>query len=284
MRARHHVRTGALACGLAVSLVVGHGAQVSAGEIAVVQYRVQEQDTVGSDADRLAGFVREAAAHGARLVVCPETPFYRYAPYLQNGVTMLDLAQAAADLRARFAGLAAELGISLVVGIREPGGKATYNVACCFGPDGSLLGYHRKGLPSHAEDRYTLAGEGGAAIFDTPMGRVALAVCKDVQLRSVRASVVENDVDLFLLLAADADGRNLARIAEVCSAADCKGIIANQLVAYGNSAVASPSGEITYFGGGEHIFYTDSAFVPAELPPQLRGGSRRPIHRLHKVR
>ena len=61
-------------------------------KIAVVQYEIQDLKEVGADAGRLETFIREAAARGAELVVTPETAFYRYEPWEQDGVTMLDLA------------------------------------------------------------------------------------------------------------------------------------------------------------------------------------------------
>jgi predicted amidohydrolase len=229
----------------------------SGGDIAIVQYQVQDQNAVGTDAERLAGFVRRAAQQGARLVVCPETPFYRYEPFEQNGVTMVDLAQSYASLRDQFAGLAREYDLSIVVGMREPGGKGTYNTAYFFGPDGSVMGYHRKAEPSLAEAAYTSTGASRATIFDTPVGRVAMAICKDVYLASVRASVAAGDVDLFLLPSADPDGRTLNLIEEACAQGGCKGIIANQQIEQGNSAVITPSGAANYLGGGENIFYTE---------------------------
>lgn len=227
------------------------------GEIAIVQYQVQDQNAVGTDGERLAGFVRRAAQRGARLVVCPETPFYRYEPYEQDGVTMVDLAQSYGALRDQFAGLASELDVSIVVGMREPGGKGTYNTAYFFGPDGSVMGYHRKAQPSLAEASYTSSGGSRATVFNTPVGRVAMAICRDVYLASVRASVAAGDVDLFLLPSADPDGRTLNLIEDACAQGNCKGIIANQQIQQGNSAVIAPDGSASYLGGGEGLFFTE---------------------------
>ena len=103
-----------------------------AEKIAIVQYEIQDLNEVGVDAGRLENFIREAAARGADLVVTPETSFYRYEPWEQDGVTMLDLAKHYDDLRSKFSSLAEELNISLVIGLREPSGdevKPVYNTA-----------------------------------------------------------------------------------------------------------------------------------------------------------
>lgn len=46
-----------------------------ASKIAIIQYKVQNLNEVGVDADRLESFIREAAAQGAELIVAPETSF-----------------------------------------------------------------------------------------------------------------------------------------------------------------------------------------------------------------
>jgi len=82
-------------------------------KIAVIQYEIKDPNKVGVDAERLESFIREAAARGAGLVVSPETGFYRYEPWEQDGVTMLDLANSYDALKNKFSALAVELNISL---------------------------------------------------------------------------------------------------------------------------------------------------------------------------
>jgi len=201
----------------------------------------------------LSSAVEMAAARGARLVVTPETALYRYAPYEQNGVTMADLAASYNEMVGRFSGLADRLDICLVIGLREPAGEAAvHNTAVFFGPDGSVLGTHRKAVPSKEEQSYTVAG-GGATVFDSPVGRVGLAICKDVLNPSLRAAYGAAGIDLFVLIAADPDGRSLSPITEVCAAAECVGVMANQQIQAGNSAYVKATGKIEYFGGGEKI-------------------------------
>ena len=73
-----------------------------AAEIAIIQYEVKDLNEIGVDAGRLETFIREAASQGAELVVTPETSFYRYEPWDQEGVTMLDLANQFDELKSKF--------------------------------------------------------------------------------------------------------------------------------------------------------------------------------------
>ena len=151
-----------------------------AAKIAIIQYEVKDPNELGADVGRIETFVREAAAQGAELVVTPETSFYRYEPWEQDGVTMLDLANHYDGLKGKFSSLAAELSISLVIGLREPSGdkeKPVYNTALFIGPNGAILGKQRKILPSNSEMKWTKAGV-THSVFETAFGRVGMMICK----------------------------------------------------------------------------------------------------------
>ena len=154
-------------------LLAWAGTPLQAVKIAIVQYEIRDLNKVGVDAARMETFIREAAAEGAGLVVTPETGFYRYEPWEQDGVTMLDLAGHYDELKNKFSALADELDISLVIGLREPSGdkeKPVYNTALFFGPDGAQLGKQHKVFPSNKEMAWTRAGT-QHSIFETAVGR-----------------------------------------------------------------------------------------------------------------
>ena len=238
-----------------------------ASKIAIVQYEIRDLHEVGADADRLESFIREAAGGGARLVVCPETAFYRYEPWEQNGVTMLDLAENYDGLKNRFSILADELDVSLVIGLREPSGdreKPVYNTALFFGPDGSVLGKQHKLAPSNAEKAWTKAGT-GKMVFETAVGRVGMMICKTAKTDLWSIYGKEDGLDLFILIAGDKDATSFKRFPSICIKSNCYGLIANQVkgpasdekARKGNSSWAFPDGRVEVLGGGEQIFYLD---------------------------
>ena len=62
---------------------------------------------------------------------------------------------------------AKEAGVYLVIGIdeREPAGSTIYNTLLYFAPDGSLMGKHRKLVPTGSER--TVWGMGDGSTLDT---------------------------------------------------------------------------------------------------------------------
>ena len=127
---------------------------------------------------------RLAAAEGAR-VICfqelfygpyfcqvQETKFYEYAEAVPGPVTE------------RFAALAAELGMVMVLPVYEieqPG--FLYNTAAVIDADGTYLGKYRKHhlphLPGFWEKFYFRPGNAGYPVFDTAVGKVGVYICYD---------------------------------------------------------------------------------------------------------
>ena len=231
--------------------------------VALIQHRVRDPDALGRDPDLIASVVHRAANAGAKLVVAPETCFYRYEPWECNGVSMAHLAGHYDVLRARFATLAAERGISLVIGLRQPSHDAdrpVWNTGLFFGPDGALLREQHKIVPSLAEKTWTLPGEPG--VFESPFGRTALMICKTA--KTERWSVYnEGSLDLFILIAGDKDATSFSRFGDICRANHCPGVLANQIKGVGsegykgNSAWGTADGSVTYLGDREDVYYRD---------------------------
>jgi beta-ureidopropionase len=127
---------------------------------------------------------RLAAAEGAR-VICfqelfygpyfcqvQEAKFYEYAESVPGPVTE------------RFARLAAELGLVMVLPVYEieqPG--FLYNTAAVIDADGTYLGKYRKHhlphLPGFWEKFYFRPGNGGYPVFETAVGRIGVYICYD---------------------------------------------------------------------------------------------------------
>jgi predicted amidohydrolase len=234
---------------------------------AIVQYTVQDQDATGSDVERISAMIREAAGKGAKLVVCPESALHRFWPLERNGVTMLQLGQEVEALETHFSALAKELGVAIVIGVREPSTSETHpvhNTALFFGPDGTLLGRHRKVVVATLEYDFTQPGrqaDGDATSFDTPFGRVGMLIGKDMATKYWPNIIAGKGLDLFIGLFADPEPV-WSKIAHTCVRARCPGIAANQHNEGegdqygGGSAFVSGSGQkLADAGTGEKILY-----------------------------
>ena len=130
--------------------------------------------------EQLVRLTAQAARAGARLVVLPEmgTTGYRFrsreeiAPYVE-------LVPAGPTVQ-RFAELAAELHIYIVVGLPEiePSTGAFYNTAALVGPHG-YIGQYRKTHAYTDETRWARDGDLGIPVFATDLGRIAMLICMD---------------------------------------------------------------------------------------------------------
>jgi N-carbamoylputrescine amidase len=142
---------------------------------------VQMEPHVGAKDSNVAASIRhieEAALNGAALVVLPELANTGYvfasrdeafslAEELSNGETVQIWADAAR-----------RLGIHIVAGIAEREGQRLYNSAVLVGPSG-LVGSYRKLHLWHHEHVFFEPGNYGVPVFDTPLGRVSIAICYD---------------------------------------------------------------------------------------------------------
>ncbi|HYB25515.1 MAG TPA: nitrilase-related carbon-nitrogen hydrolase [Solirubrobacteraceae bacterium] len=80
----------------------------------------------------------------------------------------------------RLAAAADRAGVVLVIGVneREDHGGTIYNSVLTFGSDGSLLGRHRKLIPTHGERLVWGMGDGSdLKVLDTVAGRLAGLIC-----------------------------------------------------------------------------------------------------------
>jgi N-carbamoylputrescine amidase len=127
---------------------------------------------------------RLAAAEGAR-VICFQELFY--GPYFcqVQDARFYEYAEAVpGPVTERFAKLAAELGMVMVLPVYEveqPG--FLYNTAAVIDADGTYLGKYRKHhlphLPGFWEKFYFRPGNGGYPVFETAVGRIGVYICYD---------------------------------------------------------------------------------------------------------
>ena len=145
--------------------------------------------------DKACSLVREAATHGAKLIVFPEgfVPGYPlWVWHVPAGSThelralyaeLVDQAVSVGDeATARLCEAARHHGVTLAVGINErndeASGASLYNSLLWIGDDGSILGCHRKLVPTAGERLVHAQGDGSTlAVHHLGIGRVSGLVC-----------------------------------------------------------------------------------------------------------
>jgi predicted amidohydrolase len=174
--------------------------------LAVIQYRV------GFDKDenlkKAEKFIKEGVESGAEIVLLPEMfncPYSvkyipQYAEPFPHGTTFEFLAEQAK-----------KNSVYLVGGSHpEKEGDNIFNTCFVFGPDGKLLGKHRKvhlfdinvegGISFKESDTFTSGDE--FAIIDTELGKIGIVICYDMRFPEIFRIMTLRGVKMVLIPAA----------------------------------------------------------------------------------
>lgn len=142
-------------------------------------------------ADKAASLVREAASHDAKLVAFPEVfvPGYPYWNWITDPVTGSAWFEKLAKASVLVPGpevdvvrkAARDCACYVVLGVNERSPVslgAIYNTLVFIGPDGAILGKHRKLVPTWAEKLTWTGGDGSSLrVYDTEIGRLGGLAC-----------------------------------------------------------------------------------------------------------
>ncbi|NNM75736.1 carbon-nitrogen hydrolase family protein [Sphingomonas sp. ID1715] len=159
-------------------------------KVAAVQAAPVFLDTEAT-VDKACALIAEAAGNGARLVAFPEVfvPGYPYWNWLmtpiEGGPWFERLCLAAITVPGpevdRLCAAAREHACVVVIGVneRDPRSVATiYNTNLIIGADGTLLGKHRKLVPTWAEKLTWAGGDGSSLrVHDTAVGPLGTLAC-----------------------------------------------------------------------------------------------------------
>jgi predicted amidohydrolase len=162
----------------------------------------------------------------------------------------------------RLGAIARERGCHLVIGVIERGGATLYCTVLFFAPDGTLLGKHRKLVPTAAERLVWGSGDGSTLpVFDTPLGRLG-AHLLETYMRCWRCDVSQGD-PAHCVPTADARETWIASMRHIACEGRCFVLSANQfarrsdypddypvdvpadeVMCRGNSVIVGPLGEL----------------------------------------
>lgn len=223
--------------------------------------QMDSQDDKNANLAAAEGYIREAAAQGARLAVLPETMNYigrdiaGEAESIPHGLTFQ-----------KMAGLARELGIWLEAGsIYESNPEdpsRPFNTTFLIRPDGTLAAKYAKlhpfdvvlpnGVTSRESDRVCPGKVLAAA--DTELGKLGLAICYDVRFGEIFRLMALDGAKIFAVPAnftvntGKDHWETLVRARAIEN--ECYVIAPNQMgkkprfTAYGNSMIVDPWGTV----------------------------------------
>ncbi|PCI63663.1 MAG: nitrilase [Kordiimonadales bacterium] len=163
--------------------------------------------------EKLADLVSDAASRGAQLVVMPEAFVGGYPKGLDFGVRLGSRTPEGRDMFRRYVEHAIEVpgsdadaigeivakaGVYLVVGVVERDGGTLYCTALYFAPNGSLLGKHRKLMPTALERVVWGFGDGSTLIApQTDIGILGGAICWENYMPQLRLAMYGKGVEFY---------------------------------------------------------------------------------------
>lgn len=232
--------------------------------------------------------VREAAAAGSRLLAFPEC-------FLTGGSfdDRDSLRKAAVDIERGdlepILAAARETGLLVVVGFYQVRGDEALNTAALIGPEGIIGLHHKMHLPFMIGDRFVDIPEiEGPSVFDTPIGRVGLAICYEIRFPEVARTLALEGADLIVLPAAwPEEARILPDIFTTVRAAENfvfllasnRNDVDNGMAFMGSSHLIAPSGkELLNAGMEDGIFSVDIDIESARVKSIIRDPGIYEVH------
>lgn len=124
---------------------------------------------------------------------------------------------------------ARENGVYLIVGVVEREGSTLYNTIVYFGPDGTLLGKHRKLVPTGSERILWGQGDGSTlTVIDTPFGRIGGLICWENYMPLARMAMYAKGIDILVTPTADCRDTWQATIRHIACEGRCFVLSSNQ--------------------------------------------------------
>jgi nitrilase len=217
--------------------------------VAVVQAGAVPFDRDGA-VDKVCTMTAEAAAGGAQLVLFPEAFVGGYPWGLAFGTAVGGRSEAGRKVWERYwssavtvpgpevdrmCDAAREAGVYLCVGVIERdstfGGGTLFCTLLYIGPDGALLGKHRKLKPTAAERLIWGEGDGSTlTAIDTPMGTVGGLICWENYMPLARMAMYGKGVEIYLAPTADARDRWQSTLQHIALEGRCFVLGCNQYV------------------------------------------------------
>lgn len=187
-------------------------------KVAVVQAGSVLFDTSKS-LEKLADLVGDAAKQQAQLAVFPEAFIGGYFKGHDFGVSIgMRSAEGRDEFRRLFESaidvpgpatesigkIVRDRGIHLVVGVIERDGGTLYCTALMFGPDGGLLGKHRKLMPTAMERVIWGSGDGSTLpVVPTTIGRIGSVICWENYMPLLRTAMYAKQIELYCAITVD---------------------------------------------------------------------------------
>lgn len=236
--------------------------------------------------EKTCSLILEAAAQDAKLILFPEAFIPAYPRGLSFGTVVGNRSAAGRRTWQRYWANAVDVsgpaietlgeaarqaGVYLAIGVIERDNQFSQGTLYCtllyFGPDGQLLGKHRKLKPTGAERLIWGEGDGSTlTVIETELGKIGGLICWENYMPLARMAMYSKGVELYLAPTADARDTWQATLRHIACEGRCFVLGCNQfltkdmypsdlevldeldeqpdVMCRGGSAIISPFGEV----------------------------------------
>jgi nitrilase len=200
--------------------------------------------------EKVGRLAAEAAGQGAELVVFPEAFVSAYPKGLDFGARVggrtpegradfqryfdssIEVPGAACEAIGKAARAAT---VYLVIGVIERDMGTLYCTVLFFAPDGSLLGKHRKLMPTGMERLVWGFGDGSTLpVFDTPLGKLGTVICWENYMPLLRMAMYSKGIQIYCAPTADDRDSWLATMRHIALEGRCFVLSACQYLTRGD--------------------------------------------------
>jgi nitrilase len=198
--------------------------------------------------DKACLLIREAASHGAELVLFPEAFIPAYPRGFSFGAVVGSRSSRGRDLwelywsqtieipgseTVALGKAAREANVYLAIGVVERGSRNRSGTLYCsllyFNHDGKLLGAHRKLKPTASERLIWGEGDGSDLyVFDTDIGKLGGLICWENYMPLARMAMYTKGVEIYLAPTADARDSWQATLQHIACEGRCFVLVCNQ--------------------------------------------------------
>jgi len=200
--------------------------------------------------EKAVHLISEAAEEGSKLILFPEAFIPAYPRGLSFGTVVgtrkpegrltwerywANSVDVPGPVTERLGEAAREVGVHLALGVIERDSEYSRGTLYCtllyFGPDGRLLGKHRKIMPTGAERLIWGAGDGSTlTAIKTDIGVIGGLICWENYMPLARVSMYGKGVEIYLAPTADARERWQSTLRHIALEGRCFVLGCNQYV------------------------------------------------------
>jgi predicted amidohydrolase len=196
--------------------------------VAAVQYLIRPVDAMDQFAEQVSGVVRTAADYGCELVVLPEyfTIQLMTREDLDGPVPqqVRRLARRVPEYVQLMSSLAREYGLYIVAGsipvADEADDQVIYNDSFLFGPSGEHAVQGKVHMTRWEREDWEMSPRRKYHVFDTSLGKIAIAICYDVEFPEVIRAAAREGVYLVVVPSCTDDRQGFLRV-RYCAQARC---------------------------------------------------------------